>query len=232
MHGWQRLDQSSAATATTADAAAAPTSTPADSQPDTLEPTPTQAAAAQPTETTVPEPTATQPPATQAPPGPPSLPDTPVSAAIDQAYSYTATGNTQLAVTDLPDGLQTVTARWYRGGGRLILVYQGLDLSVSGPVCPGNSIFTTQFEFISNSPTAPGACDGDPSGSLALAGPDAGVRICAGLVSYITEIPDDIAGVVFATINLFPDTGPALGITVSTPTSAGIPEIDPSILSC
>ncbi len=147
-------------------------------------------------------------------------------------HSYTATGNTQLAVTDLPDGLQTVTARWYRGGGRLILVYQGLDLSVSGPVCPGNSIFTTQFEFISNSPTAPGACDGDPSGSLALAGPDAGVRICAGLVSYITEIPDDIAGVVFATINLFPDTGPALGITVSTPTSAGIPEIDPSILSC
>ena len=79
----------STATATTADAAAAPTSTPADSQPDTLEPTPTQAAAAQPTETTVPEPTATQPPATQAPPGPPSLPDTPVSAAIDQAYSYT-----------------------------------------------------------------------------------------------------------------------------------------------
>ncbi len=146
-----------------------------------------------------------------------------MSAAINQAYSYTATENAQIDVTEMPEGLQSVTARWYKGGGRLILVYQGLDLNVSGPVCPGNSIFTTQFEFISNSPTSPGACDGDPTASIVLAGPDAGVRICAGLVSYITEIPDDISGFLFATINLFPDTGPALGVTVSTITSANIP---------
>lgn len=165
--------------------------------------------------------------------GGPDLPDTPVRFPLRTAFSYSATTFDSRELSDMPEGLQDVTAHWYRGGGFLIIVYRGLDLDVTGPVCPGNSLSdrdTGRFEHISNSPTAPGACDGDST--LAIAPAESGVRICDGVVSYITLIPEDADGFINATVNAYPEGEDGLGVTFNILLERELPEVEPAILAC
>ncbi len=184
------------------------------------------------TATTEAEPTSTptsEPTRTSAEPGP-DLPDSPLRAPLRGVFSYGS--NENLAQSDAPQGLQNVFARWYRGGGRLIVVYEGLDLDVTGPVCPGAAAFVNnRFEFRTVSPTTVGACDGEPN-QQTIASADAGVRICDGVVSYITLIPEDTEGDLYSEVNALPEGEDWFVVHIQVPRNQELPEIDPAILEC
>jgi hypothetical protein len=126
---------------------------------------------------------------------------------------------------ELPVPLDTVQAHWYRSGGVYVVVFGGLDLDETEAVCPGSSIQTDSgFEHVTNSPTEEGACEGAPT----IAGPGAGVRTCGSLLLYITEIPEDTKGDLFASLERYERNGKIIGVTgvVAADISAA-PEIDP-----
>ena len=158
-----------------------------------------------------------------------ALPESAVIALIDAGYKFGADAG-EATDDDLPFALGTIEAHWYSSGDRYVVVFVGLDLAETGPVCPGNSILTaTGFESISNSPSPDASCQG----AMALASPPAGVQVCDGLVSYITEIPAGTEGTLYASIEIYTGTGTNLGATgfvVADP--AAMPEIDASLLSC
>jgi hypothetical protein len=125
---------------------------------------------------------------------------------------------------ELPVPLDTVEAHWYRAGGMYVVAFRGLDLDESGPICPGSSAQTDSgFEHVTNSPTEDGACEGAQN----IAGLDSGVRICGPLVLYITEIPEDTEGDLFASVERYAKKGRIVGITgVVAADSSAAPEID------
>lgn len=158
-------------------------------------------------------------------PGPAPLPKTPVEAALDQPYKVGPDGQpAEFEPGELPVEPGSVTARWYRSGGVYVVLYDGLALGETGPLCPGNSIQTAGgFEHVSNAPTEEGACEGAQN----LAGADAGVRVCDSLVLYVTEIPADTEGTLFGTVERFEPDGTILGVTSQAQTDAGTaPEIE------
>jgi hypothetical protein len=118
-----------------------------------------------------------------------------------------------------------VEANWYRSGGVYLIAFGGLDLEASGPLCPGSSVQTDAgFERVTNSPTEKGACEGAPN----LAGADAGVRTCGPLVMYITEIPEDTEGQLYASVERYQKNGRIIGVTgVVDADMSAAPEIDP-----
>lgn len=127
--------------------------------------------------------------------------------------------------SELPVPPGTVEAHWYTSGGRYVVAYVGLDLSATGPLCPGNSILTDQgFEFVSNAPTEEGASE---RFTTVTADPEVGPSICQGTVLYVTAIPSDKQVTLFGTIETLADDGAALiGLTSTAESSPGIPEID------
>lgn len=155
------------------------------------------------------------------------LPDTPVVAPFDQAYTF------QQGIPDpetLPAQVGTVEARWYRTSGGLAVVYAGLDATVDA--CPGNSALTANgFEFVSNAPLPNGVCD---FSTLIENTATQGVQICNGVVGYLTLVPSDTVGTLFASIEKpDPDViGVGLTSTVDVADPATLPEIDPAALSC
>lgn len=156
------------------------------------------------------------------------LPDTPAVASFDQAYTF------QQGIPDpetLPAQVGTVEARWYRTADVFAVVYAGLDADVDA--CPGNSAFTgATFEFISNAPLPAGVCDDFPT--LIENTDTQGVKICNGVVGYLTVIPSDTVGTFFASIEK-PDpdvVGVGLTSMVEIADPASVPEIDPAALSC
>jgi hypothetical protein len=156
------------------------------------------------------------------------LPDTPVVATLGDPYDFNG-GTPDPAV--LPAEPGTVEARWYRTTDVYAIVYAGLDADVDA--YPGNSVLTdTGFEFVSNAPLPDASCDNFPT--LIDNTADQGVQICDGQVSYLTLIPADTPGTVFASLEApAPDVG-GVGISASTevadPSSA--PEIDAAVLTC
>jgi hypothetical protein len=118
-----------------------------------------------------------------------------------------------------------VEAQWFVWGDRYVVAYFGLDLAVTGPLCPGNSIRTSQgFEFVTNAPTEAGACDGVPT---ATDDASVGPRLCQGIVLYVTAIPSDRQGLLFGTLNKLVDDGAAIsGLTSVAETSPDIATID------
>jgi hypothetical protein len=126
---------------------------------------------------------------------------------------------------ELPVALGTVEAHWYRSEGVYVIAFGGLNLEEAGPVCPGSSIQTDSgFEHVTSSPTEEGACEGAEN----VAGPDAGVRICGPLVLYITEIPEDTEGDLFASVERYEENGTIVGATgVVEADMSAAPEIDP-----
>ena len=161
-----------------------------------------------------------------------SLPDTFVSAPLTDTY------DTALGVPPADDTLPvppgSVVARWYQSDGLLVIHYDGLDLAITGPLCPGNSILTiTGFEFISNAPTGAGAC----STATTVAEPPTGVRLCGDEVLYLTAIPVEtegtLYGTLYSTLERYREDGSIIGLT-SGVNAAGAasfaPEVD--ISSC
>jgi hypothetical protein len=126
---------------------------------------------------------------------------------------------------ELPVALDTVEGHFYRSGGVFVIAFGGLDLEETGPLCPGSSIQTdVGFEHVTNSPTDEGACEGAEN----IAGDDAGVRVCGPLVLYITEIPEDTEGDLFATVERYEENGAIVGVTgVVEADMSKAPEIDP-----
>jgi hypothetical protein len=124
---------------------------------------------------------------------------------------------------ELPVPLDTVEAHWYRADGVYVIAFGGLDLEESGPLCPGSSIQTESgFEHVTNSPTDEGACEGAEN----LAAPDEGVQRCGPLVLYITEIPEDTEGDLFASVERYEENGTIVGATgVVEANMAKAPEI-------
>jgi hypothetical protein len=126
---------------------------------------------------------------------------------------------------ELPVPIGSVEAHWYRSGGVYVIAFAGLDLDETGPLCPGSSVQTDAgFEHVSNAPTKGQACEGATS----LASPTAGVRTCGPLVFYITEIPEDTKGDLFASVEQYERRGQIVGVTgVVTADRSAAPEIDP-----
>jgi hypothetical protein len=118
-----------------------------------------------------------------------------------------------------------VEANWYRSAGVYVIAFGGLDLAETGPLCPGTSVQTgAGFEHVTNSPTEEGACEGAEN----LAGPEAGVRTCGPLLLYISEIPENTEGDLFASLEVYQEDGTIIGVTgVAEADMSAAPEIDP-----
>jgi hypothetical protein len=172
------------------------------------------------------EPDGTEPPENGGQGGRTELAASDLTAPLAGAYKIRPNGE-RVPPTEgeLPVPLGTVEAHWYRSGGVFVAAFGGLDLEEAGPVCPGSSIQTDAgFEHVTNSPTEEGACEGAPN----LAASDAGVRTCGPLVLYITEIPEDTEGDLFASVERYRDNGVILGVTgVVAADMSAAPEIDP-----
>jgi hypothetical protein len=126
---------------------------------------------------------------------------------------------------ELPVPIGSAEAHWYRSGGVYVIAFGGLDLEETGPVCPGSSVQTDAgFEHVTNAPTRGNACEGAQN----LASPTAGVRTCGPLVLYVTEIPEDTKGDLFASVEQYERNGQIIGVTgVVEADRSAAPEIDP-----
>ena len=181
--------------------------------------------------TTTAAPTTTTTTATTIPePEGPVLPPTGVTAIVDMPYKW---GDEMGDATqdELPFPLGTIEAHWYQAGDRYAVVYVGLDLEESGPLCPGNSILGADgFAHVTNSPSPGASCEG--SGATII-GPPIGTQVCGGLVSYLTEIPVGTMGTLYASIEVYPGTGIFYGASSMVEADPDyMAEIDPAILGC
>src|SRR5215203_5227216 len=120
--------------------------------------------------------------------------DSPVTGVLTEAYG--AEGAEPIVEPE------TAAALWYDGGETWIAVFVGLDVDALGPLCPGTSIETApgSFEFVSNTPTEDGACEGFDN-------PEASVRNCGGALVYESLIPIDTEGTLYGSIERAADGG-------------------------
>ena len=202
---------------TTATDAATDTSEPAKA---TLAPPTTTATTTPPTTTTT----------TEAPA--PSHPGSPVVSQVVDGYVF-GTEQGPAGDDDLPFELGSIDVHWYKTSTRVVAVYDGLDPDASEYLCPGNSIRTNAgFQFVSNAPV-PGADCSNAFSIIDSVPGVSGAQVCDGLVSYITEIPSDVDGELFGTVEVYPPSGRFVGATGTVVmTAAELPEIDPATLSC
>ena len=178
-------------------------------------------------------PEATSPPEPTAEPtaAPPSFPETSIVGVLGAG-----TGNTykvefgtfaalDFTDDDLPAAPSSVEAHWYQADGVYVVAYVGLDVASSGPLCPGNSILTTEgFEHVSNAPTEEGSCEGF---STLTSDPNVGPRVCLDTLVYVTAIPSNLAGTLFGTLEALADEGTALiGLTSQADSGGDAPDID------
>lgn len=176
--------------------------------------------------------------ACSSPSGDGSPPETSIVASVDRVYRFDAAGSLPLVDrSELPVAPGAVTARWYTFRGWYVVLFDGLDLEATGPVCLRTSIFnrgTSQLEHAFNSATAEGGCEG--AGARVFAPPArgaAGARVCDGLVSYVTDIPAELGGTLFASITVFPGDGTGLEVSGRVESTIGPPgEIGESRLDC
>jgi len=126
--------------------------------------------------------------------------------------------------SELPAPPGTVFANWFTSGGFYVVGYYGLDLEVSGALCPGNSILNGgNWQHISNAPTAEGACEGFPT---LTEDPDVGPVDCHGTLFYRTAIPSDLQGTLYGTIEMLDADGNLVGITSQAESTTEMLEID------
>ena len=126
--------------------------------------------------------------------------------------------------SELPAPPGTVFANWFTSGGFYVVGYYGLDLEVSGALCPGNSIMTGgTWLHISNAPTEDGACEGFPT---LTEDPEVGPVDCHGTLFYRTAIPSDLQGTLYGTIEMLDADGNLVGITSQAESTTEMLEID------
>ena len=153
-----------------------------------------------------------------------SLPESGLAAPLIDTYD-TATPDVAPPDADLPVPSGSVIARWYQENGLYVVYYDGLDLAVSGPLCPGNSIQTPSgaFDSVTNAPTGEGAC----STATTVLQPPAGVQLCGDDVLYVTAIRVTSEGTLYGTIERFRGDSTIIGLTSQvTADAAAAPEID------
>ena len=153
-----------------------------------------------------------------------SLPESGLTAPLTDTYD-TATPGVAPSDADLPVPSGSVIARWYQENGLYVVYYDGLDLAVSGPLCPGNSIQTPSgaFDSVTNAPTGEGAC----STATTVLQPPAGVQLCGDDVLYVTAIRVTSEGTLYGTIERFRGDSTIIGLTSQvTADAAAAPEID------
>ena len=166
------------------------------------------------------------------------LPETDVAASIDRIYKFDALESLNLTDrSELPIDPGAVTARWYMLGGWYVVAFDGLDLDETGPLCLGTSVLNpgaNRLEHIFASATSEGACDDGGAGLFVPQAPGArGMRACDGLVFFVTDIPAELNGALFATITVFPGDGTGIELSGRAESVNGLPtEIDESMLSC
>lgn len=154
-----------------------------------------------------------------------TLPDSELTAPLDQTYD---TSGDPVTDDTLPVPAGSVIARWYQSDGLYVVYYDGLDIAVTGPLCPGNSIQTAAgFEFVSNAPTGEGAC----STATTLVPAPTGVRLCGDNVLYLTAIPVETEGTLFGSVEQFRADSSIIGLTSQVAAdSAAAPEV--ALSSC
>ncbi len=111
---------------------------------------------------------------------------------------------------------------WYRDtdSSRYVGLYAGPGIAgAEGQgLCPGNSIQTDQFLHVSNTPSEEGACEGFPTET-------ASIQACSGGVwLYLTNIPGDLSGTLFGSLEWNADDGTIKGLTSQFSTEEDIPE--------
>jgi hypothetical protein len=198
--------------------------TPADTTSTTTAPPATTTTTVAATTTTA-APTTTTVAATSTTDPAPALPATGVSAILTEVY-FTDGDFDPATMGFEPANIETA---WYRAEGHYVVLYRGIDAAATGPLCPGASIFTTAFEYISNAPTTGADCSSFPTIS-----DDPGVRAleCDGAIAYRTSIPDNVEGTLFGTMERPVGEG-IMGATGLAQTAAGeIPEVDVSAFEC
>ena len=158
-------------------------------------------------------------------------------APLNEAYRFDADGALPLEDrAELPVAPGSVDAHWYTFRGWEVVLFESLDLGTSGPLCVGTSVLnaaTHQVEHLSSSPTSAGACDPAGAGQVVLAPAGRGVRACGDEVAFITGIPAETTGVLYASLTTFRADGTGVGISSRLETTTGpIDELDTSNLSC
>ncbi|MFQ5968598.1 MAG: hypothetical protein ACE5MI_13485 [Acidimicrobiia bacterium] len=126
---------------------------------------------------------------------------TPVGAVL-QPYPPDEAGGANL----FPPG--SVEANWYQwpDEGLYVVLYRGLSIADTGPLCAGNSMFSAGFRHVTNSPII-GTADELCVDAAKIAEAPSGVRQCDTLVYYVTEIPTDVEGDLFGTMEINDGTG-------------------------
>ena len=121
-----------------------------------------------------------------------------------------------------------VVAYWYRGAnaGNYVVVYTGAGIAGATSqqmLCPGNSIFTPEFLHISNAETVPGSCGGFGTDPGTLRACDHGIWI------YETNIPGDLEGTLFASLEWRSDDGGVRGLSSQAETMPEMAELEPGL---
>ena len=165
-----------------------------------------------------------------APPGPGSV-------VLDRLYYFNDAGSLPLDdATRISVARGSVTVEWYLFRGWYAAVFRGLDAAAINPVCIGTSVLNralVEVQQISNAPLAPGGCDDAGAGRVFPAQPPSGVRQCGDVVAYVTPIPGDAEGTLYASITEFLGDGTGIGLSGGLDVRFGaLPEIDPALVDC
>ena len=115
-----------------------------------------------------------------------------------------------------------VKAYWNNGSnGTLVAIYHGAGLADLTSLCPGNSAFTDgAFQFVTNTPAAPGACTDFPT-------PTAALLVCSSnVILYQSAIPNDTVGDLYASLEWRLEDGNISGLTGVSVNQPGTPVID------
>ncbi len=123
----------------------------------------------------------------------------------------------------------SVEAHWYQSDGLYVVLYRGWDAANQIPMCPGNSVSPEPGNWtnVSNSPFN-GQADEICIGAPKIADEPSGAYACDSLLYYITEIPTDVEGTLFGTLELA--DGEFAGHTSQAPVDlASTPEFKPGL---
>ena len=155
---------------------------------------------------------------------------------LDRAFRFDADGLVPLADdVPLPVPSGTVTARWYSFRGWAVVVFEGLDAASAAQLCVGVSAVDPATGLLGHVTydTASGtACDDAGAGPVPRASGATGVRTCAEDVAFISTIPEENGGPLFATLLAFPGDGTGIGVTGRWEPPGPLPEIDASRVDC
>ncbi len=164
-------------------------------------------------------------------PAPSALAATPTASPKPGTHTITLPVSDLTGTLDVPskgfdrsklDGFQAGNIKfdWFRStGGTMVALYFGIAPLPAGldPLCLGTSLKTASgFEDVTNSPLGKGGCVGDDKH---LATSPAGAQICnGGFVFYVTTIPNDAVGTLYASLEKAQSNGSIAGLTSTTET--------------